>query len=245
MVIGGCREPAPAKVQLPPHLENRPEMYSADAIHAQVVDAATGTPVNGAVVVVLWRKIAIHVETWEGTFRLSEVVTGPDGRFHTPRWGPRPGGYDFFLDARDPEIWVLKRGYLTGYFDNEAAADARAFSGSAPASVRLSKPAPHEIRGRIKSRYVRAANAASIWNGRTLPLHRAPNAEQQARALASAAPIDAFDPAPPALPLFWREWESARDALGPQWRARIEQPTPQRAEATRSTTSLTLVGGSV
>ena len=56
---------------------------------AQVVDAATGQPLDGVVVLMYWIKYTGSFAGWAGGefYDAEEVVTGPDGRFVVPsRW---------------------------------------------------------------------------------------------------------------------------------------------------------------
>ena len=57
---------------------------------AQVVDAETGQPLEGVVVLMYWIKYTGGPAGWAGGefYDAEEVVTGPDGRFVVPsRWG--------------------------------------------------------------------------------------------------------------------------------------------------------------
>ena len=56
---------------------------------AQIVDAATGQPLEGVVVLMYWIKYTGSFAGWAGAefYDAEEVVTGPDGRFVVPsRW---------------------------------------------------------------------------------------------------------------------------------------------------------------
>ena len=56
---------------------------------AQVVDAETGQPIEGVVVLMYWIKYTAGFAGWAGGefYDAEEVVTGPDGRFVVPsRW---------------------------------------------------------------------------------------------------------------------------------------------------------------
>ena len=225
VTAAGCADREPAHVPALPRAEERPASYSSDAIRARVVEAESGKPISGAAVVVLWRRVQMYAGRWDGIYILHERRTGDDGTFEVPRWGPRTLGYDAYLEKRDPEIWVLKRGYLLGYFDNSGPLDRRVFSeGSAPV-LRVGKPAPGEMPPAPHGAYWRASHGGSIWNGRDLPLHRADSAAEEARALELAAPLEPYQPAPVKLPLFWSEWDAARDALPAEARE-IEKPLP-------------------
>jgi hypothetical protein len=203
-------------------------MYSSDAVHGSVVDAVTGRPIEGAVVVALWRKIRVTDGRWDGIFRSSEATTDAAGEFTIPRWGPRPVESGAYLDTRDPELWVLRRGYLLGYFDNEFSLEPKVFSTRASQNQRVSKPSPQQTGRFTPGMYMRAADGGSAWNGKTLKLHATEAPAMTVRSLESAAPLDLYEAVAVQnqLPLFWAEWIAARDALDPAWRARVEQPLP-------------------
>lgn len=89
--------------------------YSAAPLQAWVVDAETGAPVEGAVVVAHWR-LRFGLEGQGTDLELMEAVTGADGRFAFPAWGPKPLPPDVpssaYLLNLDPQLIVLKSGYL-------------------------------------------------------------------------------------------------------------------------------------
>lgn len=214
--------------RLPPvmqQLTTRPQQYSAAGMRARVVDDRTGGPIPDAVVLVLWRKIDTYRQTFGGVYAHHEVVTGDDGSFEVPRWGPRTLHYDYYLDARDPEIWVLKRGYLLGYFDNTGTVDPRVFrTGGVLDATRISKAPPGTVPPVERQRYARGANGASVWHNRTLALHRASSPEEAARSLALTAPLDTHELSRIEMNRFWQEWTEARDALPEPSRKGLEEP---------------------
>jgi hypothetical protein len=213
--------PAPAVRRL----TERPEFYSSAAFHARIVDDRTSEPIAGAVVVVLWRTVDAYRDTFGSVYLHDEMVTGPDGRIEFPRWGPRTLHYDYYLDARDPEIWVLKRGYLLGYFDNTGALDPKIFrSADALRRGRISKEPPRFVLQGPSATHARPAQGTSVWNDKHLSIHRASSAEEEARSLALTAPLDLYEPSRVDLPLFFQEWTEARDALPADLRQSIEPP---------------------
>ena len=188
----------------------------------------THEPVSDAAVVVLWRKMSMRGYHAHGIYRVQETVTRSDGSFSMARWGPRPVDYDDYLDSRDPEVWILRRGYLVGYFDENGAVDPRPYVQGDRAGIPMSKDALDDFRS-LGARHMRSAVARPRWNGKQLALYRAASPDQEARSLAIAAPLEQYDPIPPPLPIFWREWHQARAALGGDWSSRIEQPLPPSA----------------
>ena len=95
-------------------------MHSAESIEAWVVDAQTGQPIEGAVVVAHWqleRKFAIPpgVVGYDprGPLQLQilETVTDARGRFAFPAWEPRRAPMGSYLEGYDPRIIIFKSGY--------------------------------------------------------------------------------------------------------------------------------------
>lgn len=211
----------------------RPDLYTSHQFSARVVDAGTAKPIEGAAVVVIWRRVDTLINSWSGTFRWFETKTDPDGTFVVPRWGPRWLDRVHYLDARDPEIWILKRGYLLGYFDNTGALDPAVFR-KEPFPASISKRSPNEINWKHPHEYLRGAEGSSAWAGRTLMLTRASSDEESARSLSVAAPLDPREPVTIEIPLFSAEWAASRNELDPRW-ANLEQPLPhhRRGEAVR------------
>ena len=89
--------------------------YSAEPVYAQVEDAETGKPLAGVVVVAYW---ALYDGNPNGVgYRpcgaayVEEALTGEDGRFRLPGWGPRNGGCGAMYSG-EPNIYFFKPGYL-------------------------------------------------------------------------------------------------------------------------------------
>jgi len=78
---------------------------------AVIVDAETGQPVEGVVVLAYWMKYTGSPGGWGATYYAAdETVTGSDGRFEIPAritftWVP------FFTQIRGPEFKIFKPGY--------------------------------------------------------------------------------------------------------------------------------------
>ncbi|HYR27602.1 MAG TPA: hypothetical protein VEU30_04010 [Thermoanaerobaculia bacterium] len=221
-LLAAACSPRGETIRKPPYVH---ELYISERTDAQVVDAATGEPIANAAIVVVWRKISIYVERWEGIQFFSDISTGPDGRFTIERWGPRPGSAEAFLDRRDPEIWVLKAGYMAAYFDNEGASEPYdALPGDPPLTHYVKLP-PHAMPGWTRGAYARAATASSIWNGKTLPLKRGRDDRERGATLAAANPLDPYLPMTlTPIPNYWAEWHRCRDALSPPVRALVTFP---------------------
>jgi hypothetical protein len=96
-----------AEVEGPP-----PLMYSAKPIQGVLVDAQTGEPLMGVIVVAQW----IMHEPGKGSWRrlhVFETTTDSRGNYLIPGWGPKRNTWYPWtrLRDRDPEISFFKRGY--------------------------------------------------------------------------------------------------------------------------------------
>lgn len=88
-----------------------PSHYSAEAIAAKVIDAETKQPLEGVIVTANWQLLGGIEGTYPvGQMQLLETLTGPDGVFRFPAWGPlkRPQGH---LLNDDPQLLLFKPGY--------------------------------------------------------------------------------------------------------------------------------------
>jgi hypothetical protein len=136
-VLGIAAAPAPARAD--------PMAYSARAIDARLVDDVSGAPVAGAVVVASWTLAAdsrLIPGGHEGrALRILEAVSGADGRFGFPAWGPLPRPPGFHLEHRDPQLMVLAPGYY-----------------------------PRTLANEVTSSYNRSASRESQWHGREIRL---------------------------------------------------------------------------
>ena len=94
---------------------------SAAPIDSQVVDANTGKPIQGAVVVAYWQ-LRLGSLTGDslpcGAANVEEAVTDKEGRFRLPGWGPIMPACNGSMNEGDPEMYVFKSGYHSGRFDN-------------------------------------------------------------------------------------------------------------------------------
>lgn len=84
--------------------------WESEAVAARVVDASTGAPVAGAIVMVNWQ-LKGNEGYPAGQAAIFEQVTDAEGRFRTPAWGPVKTAYLARLDGNQPVVHVFKRGY--------------------------------------------------------------------------------------------------------------------------------------
>jgi hypothetical protein len=88
-----------------------PLTYSAKEIHGQIVDAETGQPMEGAIIVAQWVLSNIGSGGYGARIHIHETVTDKDGNYIIPAWGPTPHPPLTDLIFRDPQILIFKSGY--------------------------------------------------------------------------------------------------------------------------------------
>jgi len=94
-----------------PHL---PDTYSGEAVHGKVIDADTGEPVAGAIVIGLYELSAPYSMEGgiiAGHMHVEEVVTDVEGNYWLAAWGPKPRYGDTYLDHAGPKLLVFRQGY--------------------------------------------------------------------------------------------------------------------------------------
>ena len=97
-----------------------PPMYWAESIHGRVVDADSGAPVEGAVVVADWKLYGGgmgHGGHRDSLF-VEETVTDSNGEFRFGKWGPKLRPLSGELDTA-PWLVVFKAGYEHRFLPNE------------------------------------------------------------------------------------------------------------------------------
>jgi hypothetical protein len=92
-----------------------PAVYSAKEIRVTVVEAETGKPLEGAIVVAQWVLFMSNPVHGDHGPRLyvTEAITNAEGKLYIPGWGPKPNPrYPFTsLIDRDPMLSFLKPGF--------------------------------------------------------------------------------------------------------------------------------------
>ncbi|MCP4702345.1 MAG: carboxypeptidase regulatory-like domain-containing protein [Gammaproteobacteria bacterium] len=91
-----------------------PLMYMAEKIRGRVVDAETGEPLAGVVIVAMWIPEVMKIGRSDhgGPLRTIETVTAADGSYAIPRGVMfRPPLHT--LDRQDPVLSVFKNGYMS------------------------------------------------------------------------------------------------------------------------------------
>ena len=86
--------------------------YSAQPIHGRVVDAATGQPLDGVIVVAQWI-LDVIADGGQPRLQVLETVTDAAGAYHFPGWGPKVNSRFPFaeLDLAAPRLCFFTPGY--------------------------------------------------------------------------------------------------------------------------------------
>lgn len=96
-----------------------PPFYSAKDIRGQVVDAETGQPLEGVVVVARWIfNWTVGPGSAGGTINTLETVTDKEGKYFIPGWGPRPRPPFAYLNHLDPELRFFKSNFYPAGLTN-------------------------------------------------------------------------------------------------------------------------------
>jgi len=96
-----------------------PPVYAAPETKGVAIDAETGQPLEGVIVVAYWELKGFHTYP-VGLMMVQEGVTGAQGRFELPAWGPKPRSpLTGQLESLEPELLAFKRGYVRQYEPTE------------------------------------------------------------------------------------------------------------------------------
>jgi hypothetical protein len=98
-----------------------PPLYWAEVIHACVIDADTGQPVEDAVVVADWKLYGGGVGHGghHRSLLVEETVTDANGEFTFGKWGPKQRPAYAVLDTA-PWLLIFKSGYQHRFLSNQA-----------------------------------------------------------------------------------------------------------------------------
>jgi hypothetical protein len=92
-----------------------PPFYSAKEIRGQIVDDATGEPLEGVIIVAQWEfyQVGLGDGGHKGQMaNVIEAVTDSTGNYFMPSWGPHPRLPFNYLDNSDPKLSIFKIGYF-------------------------------------------------------------------------------------------------------------------------------------
>lgn len=168
-----------------------PLKYSSEEIRGTIVDAETGQPIEGAVVLATWRVSKMHLALGDigaGTERnlvRVEVVTDKEGNYLIPAWGPKlvsplegmgvgdsrlyifkSGYWEKRLSNIEPEILDRSRNYNVNKLDNKKLV----FDPISPTAFRTRF---ETFVSRVASKPKRApSHRRSVWNGREIRLKK-------------------------------------------------------------------------
>lgn len=82
------------------------------AITGQVIDVETKSPIEGAIVVGMWRLEEIPGQGFGGYAKVSVVTSGTEGKFKIPFWVRfKPWKFGTVMVDFEPEITIYKPGY--------------------------------------------------------------------------------------------------------------------------------------
>jgi len=104
--------------------------YRANPVEAWVIDAESGRPVDGALVVANWQlEGGLDSGIPRGQLQILETVTDAAGRFELPGWGPRIV-FSGHASWKWPQILIFKSGYRYALVMNEPATGREAIARS-------------------------------------------------------------------------------------------------------------------
>lgn len=163
------------------HWWTGPIFYSAEAIHARVIDETTGQPIAGAAVVAEWQE-QLFGGSHVGALHWAETVTDARGEFTIPAWGPKFRMPTTKFTYSDPEISVYKPGYRLGGGDNRPAyvdiitRPGESHRESKLPDGRIIHPGGGGYSPRLSRRF-------SYWNGKDIALQPTDAPEEELRAV--------------------------------------------------------------
>lgn len=98
--------------------------YSAQAITGKVVDAETGEPLAGVIIVAQWMIDRKFVGDDKALLNVMETVSDSEGNYGFPAWGPisLPPMADF-RKGEDPRVYYFKTGYWPEVESNGVVSD--------------------------------------------------------------------------------------------------------------------------
>lgn len=96
-----------------------PLTYSAKPVQGVVVDAGTGEPLEGVIIVAQWILDELGKGPWR-RLHVFETTTDAKGNYLIPGWGPKENTWYPWTRLRDedPALSFFKRGYIPHYAQN-------------------------------------------------------------------------------------------------------------------------------
>jgi hypothetical protein len=139
-----------------------PSEYFSDPISGQVVDARTNAPIAGVNVVLLWELAGPPEGHKFRLFHVEETLTGADGRYVIPGWGPLKRPSDGVLWDTGPLIVLFKSGYVPRQLGNDTPYLGKGYG--------ISPPRDYDHNSALR---------ITVWNGKTLELERFEGSTQE------------------------------------------------------------------
>lgn len=94
-------------------------LYRAEAIEGWVVDAETGKPLEGVILVAHWEvKGGLEGGVPIAELQILETVTDTNGRYFFPAWGPKLVPMTGVIEGNSPGLLLFKSGYRSQRFPN-------------------------------------------------------------------------------------------------------------------------------
>lgn len=88
--------------------------YSAKPVTLKVVDEASGMPLEGVIATANWELVTGSIaggSVVRGQMKVLETLSDRDGMVRFPAWGPERNVHGGHIEAKDPQIFLYKRGY--------------------------------------------------------------------------------------------------------------------------------------
>lgn len=124
-------------------------LHSERAHTVRIMDAATGKPVPGAVMIEVWGNWGYGMEggNYKGPAKIIEAISDANGRIYFPSWGPS-FVFTSYIVSTDPQIILYKPGYRLFVSDNDVfkcRKEECKGAKSLPNKIRLTRDADNKI----------------------------------------------------------------------------------------------------
>ena len=137
--------------------------FRSAALSASVIDAETGEPVSGAVVIAYWKLEKprfFHGHDYKILERI-ETITDRNGRFSMGEWGPKFAVPLWQMGGSSPYVFILKSGFKFEVVRNYTSAMG-GFTCPGSQIAETTRGIPTHTNSRI----------VASWNGCQITLHR-------------------------------------------------------------------------
>lgn len=197
-----------------------PLFYSAKEFSGKVVDADTGMPIEGVIVVAEW--IPFHVGIGEGghwsVMKVKETVTDKEGKYAVAGWGPKWRPSFQYLDYLDPQLSFFKKGYQYLSLVNSDRRQMNEYYGK----EYLDKLDFEEFEKLVRRQTYESDRSVrvSIWDGRVIKMKEFSGSNAELDHLLERVDNDILSKQDSGIPLTkvpltLKEWNEARKELKP------------------------------